>query len=68
MKTTQGTYMAILRDGTHLIATAHHYSFSEFKGFVQSGLKGVKLGWMCYAWGEEVQRYSYDEAVEVFQI
>lgn len=68
MRSTQGSFLAVLADGTHEVGTGLFARHDEFKAFVANRLCGCRyaIDKFTYAWGAESQTYTGAEAREAF--
>ena len=67
--TTEGSFLAVLRNGKHVRYSSYFWSFSEFKDAVRNYLgedNAKSLFRFFYAYGLEVQEYTPGEVLEVF--
>ncbi len=68
-KTTEGSFLAVLRDGSHVRYSSYFWSFAEFKNAVRNYLgddNAKMLFKFFYAYGLEVQEYTPAEMRRVF--
>ncbi len=65
---TEGSFLAVLRNGKHIRYSSYFWSFSEFKDAVRNylGEDNKSLFKFVYAYGLEVQEYTPGEVLEVF--
>ena len=66
--TTEGTFLAVLKNGQHVTYSSYYFRFESFKADVAAHLRGraVDVIRFYYAFGTESQAYTPGEVLEVF--
>ena len=68
MKSDYGSFLAVLKDGTHVSASGRFASHADFKGMVANYMLAHRYNVerFFYAWDHEAQEYTGAEVREVY--